>query len=207
MTDNQYKELVDGVTQYILSDGEDIIGVMGNSRLLSEVARTAGVYTHGLVNSWSEKSILGVLDFLTFNGIYSDMPGYEHLNKTKFEHLLSEANRMSRICQSGNINAGADSCVVYTPTGLYHGLDVHAPYGMSLCAERVALMQALSSCDVGVTHVITVNQNGKVVIPCGACLEFMEQMGLEDTWVAVEKNRWLPMRKVREYVDIYRARD
>lgn len=207
MTDSQYQELVEGFEQYILSGGQNNIGVLSNSWLLHEVANAAGLKTEGLASGWGVDVLLEILDSLTYNGVWADKKDDRKFYTSMFKRMREDARSSAGCCQYGDINVGGNSCMIVTPTACYHGLNIHAPYGLGVCSERVALMRALSARNGGVTHLLTVNQDGEIVVPCGVCLEFMERMGLRDTWVAVDYMQWLPMRKVREYVDIHRARD
>ena len=64
-------------------------------------------------------------------------------------------------------------------------------------------MQAMSLDRGSIKFVLTCDADGKIKRPCGACLEFMSQAGLYDTWIAMEDRLWIPMRKVGWYASFH----
>lgn len=61
---------------------------------------------------------------------------------------------------------------------IYTGVNVeNASYGLTVCAERVALYKAVSEGEKSVKAVAVVSSPGKRIIPCGACLQVIAEFG------------------------------
>jgi len=85
---------------------------------------------------------------------------------------------------------------VYTEDGkCYTGCNIeNASYGLTLCAERVAIATAVSA---GATHItaiaVTLNPEGELVenfTPCGACLQFLSEFADAQTTVLIEDSEY-----------------
>ena len=81
----------------------------------------------------------------------------------------------------------SDFCVgaaVRTSTGrVFAGCNVeNASFGLTVCAERVAIWKAVSEGEQRFTHLAVVTEPG--VTPCGACRQVMQEFaqGSEDEW-------------------------
>lgn len=49
----------------------------------------------------------------------------------------------------------------------------NATYGLTMCAERVALFKALSEGDARLTHIAVVAESETLTHPCGACRQLL----------------------------------
>lgn len=57
---------------------------------------------------------------------------------------------------------------------VYHGCNVeNSTYGLTVCAERVALFSAIASGDRHFTAIAVVTQSDEPSTPCGACRQLM----------------------------------
>ncbi|XP_046375749.2 cytidine deaminase-like [Haliotis rufescens] len=115
----------------------------------------------------------------------------------KLQELVNAAFDMKgcAYCPYSNFHVG---CAVLTESGeVYAGCNVeNASYGLSICAERVAMTNALSkghrkfraaavSCDVVDTF------KG----PCGACRQFFIEFGLDwDLYMVKPDKTWMKMQ-------------
>lgn len=58
---------------------------------------------------------------------------------------------------------------------IYSGCNVeNSSYGLSICAERVAIVKAVSQGVQRFSHLLVVGSQG-LTYPCGACLQFMAE--------------------------------
>ncbi|HOJ92270.1 MAG TPA: cytidine deaminase [Dictyoglomaceae bacterium] len=57
---------------------------------------------------------------------------------------------------------------VYTGTNIEN-----ASYGLTICAERVAMFKAISEGERSFSKIVIVDKDGKGVPPCGACRQVM----------------------------------
>ena len=59
---------------------------------------------------------------------------------------------------------------------VYAGVNVeNASYGLTVCAERVAVFNAVTSGERGVRGVLVLVERGEPVPPCGACLQVISE--------------------------------
>jgi cytidine deaminase len=71
--------------------------------------------------------------------------------------------------------------------GLYQGANIeNAAYPLSICAERVAIFQAVASGDREPVAISVVTENGGS--PCGACRQVMAEFGLDTHVILADKD-------------------
>lgn len=77
------------------------------------------------------------------------------------------------------MDAGAVSAAVLTKSGkIYTGVCIDTSSSLGMCAERNALSTMISNNECEVDKVLAVYKDGTVMPPCGACREFMMQLGI-----------------------------
>lgn len=79
---------------------------------------------------------------------------------------------------SENMYIGSVAAAVLTRKGtIYTGVCIDTSSSLGMCAERNALSTMLASGENEVDKVLSVYKDGTVMPPCGACREFMMQLG------------------------------
>ncbi len=80
---------------------------------------------------------------------------------------------------------------VQTPRGtIYTGANVeNASYGLSMCAERVAIQKAISEGHRRLVAVAVVADGTALTMPCGACRQVMTEFGVQRVVVATPSGR------------------
>lgn len=68
------------------------------------------------------------------------------------------------------------SAIVADISTIFVGVSVEAGSGLGICSERNVIMTALSY-GYKIKKLVTVNLSGEILRPCGACLEFIQQLG------------------------------
>lgn len=64
---------------------------------------------------------------------------------------------------------------------VYHGCNVEdASYGLTVCAERVAIFKAVSEGEREITAIAIVAGETEIPRPCGACLQVMAEFAPKD---------------------------
>src|SRR3989339_2003062 len=59
---------------------------------------------------------------------------------------------------------------------IYGGCNVeNASYGMTICAERVAITKAVSEGETGIKKIAIVTSSDEVSFPCGACRQVLAE--------------------------------
>lgn len=74
------------------------------------------------------------------------------------------------------------AAVAVTKDGeLYPGVNVeNASYGLTVCAERVAIFRAVTEGHRDIEAVVVVSNQDELTYPCGACLQVMSEFGVEN---------------------------
>ena len=77
-----------------------------------------------------------------------------------------------------NFKVGA---VILTDSGkIYNGCNVESSsYGLTICAERVALFNALSNGDKTIKKVVVIADTVSPVSPCGACRQLLADYAID----------------------------
>ena len=79
---------------------------------------------------------------------------------------------------SEQMHVGDVGAAVLSKSGkIYTGICIDSNCGLGFCAERNAISTMFANGDYDLSKVCAVLEGGKVVAPCGACLEFIWQMG------------------------------
>ncbi len=75
---------------------------------------------------------------------------------------------------------------VLTSSGeIFTGTNVeNASYGLTICAERVAIFGAVAAGHTSVEAIAIVSDSRKRFMPCGACLQVMSEFGVKKVIVA-----------------------
>ena len=66
-------------------------------------------------------------------------------------------------------------CALKTSSGkIYNGANIeNSVFGLTMCAERVAVFKAVSEGNVDIEEIALVASTGKPVYPCGACRQVL----------------------------------
>lgn len=69
---------------------------------------------------------------------------------------------------------------------LYTGCNVeNMSFGLTICAERVAIFKAISDGEKVIARVVIVSDDESIPIPCGACLQVMSEFSNGDLEIVV----------------------
>jgi cytidine deaminase len=65
-------------------------------------------------------------------------------------------------------------CALKTSGKIYDGVNIeNSVFGLTMCAERVAVFKAVSEGNVDIEQIALVASTGKPVYPCGACRQVL----------------------------------
>lgn len=79
---------------------------------------------------------------------------------------------------SKTVSIGSVGAAVLTKSGnIYTGICIDTSCSLGMCAERNALSTMLTNGEYEIDKVCAVYEDGSVMPPCGACREFMMQLG------------------------------
>ena len=81
---------------------------------------------------------------------------------------------------------------------VYRGCNVeNSSYGAAICAERVAIVKAISEGDKEFEKIAIVGSHGNFTYPCGICRQFLSEFGL-DIKIVVENGKEIQEHLLRE---------
>lgn len=110
----------------------------------------------------------------------------------KLNDLLIKARKAAEkaYCPHSNFHVGA---AVLAGEKIYTGCNVeNASYGLTICAERVAIFKAISEGNKNITSIAVScidaakGDEDKLKMPCGACRQVISEFSNEDTIVLVD---------------------
>ena len=93
-------------------------------------------------------------------------------------HELFDAARAARKGAYVPYSRFAVGVALRTASGkIFHGFNIeNASYGLTMCAERVALFAARAAGEVGVTEFALIAAQAEPLAPCGACRQVMAEL-------------------------------
>lgn len=87
------------------------------------------------------------------------------------------------------------AAVLAADGAVFTGANVeNASYGLSVCAERVALFQAVAAGHRKIREIAVVTAGRTSAAPCGACRQVMNEFGVETLYLAGPRG---PLRRRR----------
>lgn len=102
------------------------------------------------------------------------------------ERLLAEARaaQLSAYAPYSNFSVGA---AVLTADGtIYHGCNVeNASFGLTICAERVAVFSAIAGGHMDIIAVAVVTSGPRLCKPCGACRQVLVEFSQKDNPIMI----------------------
>jgi cytidine deaminase len=92
----------------------------------------------------------------------------------KDEELLQTAIKARIFAQAPYSHYSVGAALLCSDGKIYTGCNVESSsFGLSLCAERVALVKALSEGEQNFDRMAVVTEGKEVAKPCGACLQLL----------------------------------
>lgn len=115
------------------------------------------------------------------------------------EQLISEAEKVRENAYAPYSGFSVGAAVLAADGSCYRGCNVeNASYGLTVCAERNAISQAVAAGVRAITALAVVADTPEPVIPCGACLQVMAEFNPEMRVIMVGKNGISSERKLQD---------
>lgn len=109
------------------------------------------------------------------------------LNDDQRLELVRKAQEARKDSYSPYSNYAVGATLLSRSGKIYTGANVeNAVYPLSICAERVAVFNAVSSNDRDFEAIAVVSRDGGS--PCGACRQVLSEFGLETIVLIADKN-------------------
>lgn len=107
-----------------------------------------------------------------------------------YTELLNDAKEASKKSYSPYSNFPVGACVIYESGNKYQGCNVeNASYGLTLCAERNAISNAIIKGETSKIEAIAIySPRQKRCLPCGACRQWLSEFAKseEETKIILE---------------------
>ena len=91
--------------------------------------------------------------------------------------LIDEAKKATVRAYAPYSNYKVGAALITTKGTIYSGCNVeNSSFGLSCCAERVAIFKAISAGEKNFKAIVIFSQ-GKIAYPCGACRQVIAEFG------------------------------
>jgi cytidine deaminase len=102
------------------------------------------------------------------------------------DSLISEAKAARRNAYAPYSNFAVGAALLGRSGRVFTGCNVeNISYGLTICAERSAICQAIASGERAFTHIAIASDSKTPVSPCGACRQVLAEFGTDILVVAV----------------------
>ena len=121
----------------------------------------------------------------------------------KYADIIAQAHELAcPITTSEDCCAASVGAVVISDSGkIYTGVCLDFECGIGFCAEHSAVAEMLKHRESKIAMVVAVNDQGKVLPPCGRCREMMWQLDSanKEAMVVLGVDLALPLRELLPY--------
>ncbi len=101
------------------------------------------------------------------------------------DELLREAWEARRRAYAPYSGFAVGAALLASSGAVYSGCNIeNRSYGLTICAERVALFKAVTAGERRFVALAVVTEGPEVVLPCGACRQTLAEFGLDTVVVA-----------------------
>jgi cytidine deaminase len=102
-------------------------------------------------------------------------------------YKVSKTRKLSRLASCG----GVGSALITKNGNIYTGLCIDASCGIGFCAEHSAIAEMLKHGESEIKEIIAVNEQKKILPPCGRCRELIFQINPhnKDTIIHLSANQ------------------
>ncbi|GAW93434.1 cytidine deaminase [Calderihabitans maritimus] len=100
--------------------------------------------------------------------------------KITFKRLLEEADKAKSKAYAPYSRFSVGAALLTRSGKIFSGCNVeNASYGLTICAERVAVVKAISEGERYFHAIAVIADAGVYCRPCGACLQFLAEFGTD----------------------------
>lgn len=121
---------------------------------------------------------------------------------TEWEKLYAAALAVAvpKVISEQMCSGGVGAAVLTENGNVYTGVCIDTDCSLGMCAERNALSTMITNGEYAAKKVIAVTKTGEILPPCGACREFMMQLGSpEDTEILVDSDTAVTLKDLMPY--------
>lgn len=151
---------------------EELLMLEGTKHTLS----STNDYNEGII---SINSLKGYEKAIRYSGVYAIHIQYLYSDKDIWNELYNAAReKQNPRTVSKFIDAGGVSAALITESGnIYTGVCIDTSCSLGMCAERNAIANMITNGENNIVKLVCIGGEGKIIMPCGACMEYMMQLG------------------------------
>ncbi|MFW5976828.1 MAG: cytidine deaminase [Bacillota bacterium] len=109
-----------------------------------------------------------------------------------YDNLHKEADKVRKMAYAPFSGLKVGAALMVKSGKIYTGCNIeNISYGLTMCAERVAIYKAISSGDKDIKKIYILADTDKPISPCGACRQVIREFGRNIIIIMsnLEKNR------------------
>ena len=120
------------------------------------------------------------------------------LNPNEIEELLKKAKDATKHSYAPYSNFHVGAAILTRDNNIYTGTNIeNASYGLTICAERVAVFKAVSNGEREFKAIV-IYAEGEMPYPCGACRQVLAEFDNGDMEVIVTNGEKIEKYTLRE---------
>lgn len=122
---------------------------------------------------------------------------------TNYDKLLEEAAEARKRAYAPYSRYAVGAALLASSNVVYSGCNVeNRSYGLTVCAERVALFKAIAAGERRFKALAVVTEGPDLAMPCGACRQTLAEFGLDLVIVAATAQGLRTTRPLRELLPL-----
>ncbi len=126
----------------------------------------------------------------------------KRITKKTINKLLAEARKAREFSYAPYSNFRVGAAVITKGGKIFRGCNIeNVSYGLTICAERVAVFNALSSGAKDITAIAISCDNKKLCTPCGACRQVIYEFS-EDAIVIIDRKEGYTTKTIKELLPL-----
>jgi cytidine deaminase len=126
----------------------------------------------------------------------------KRITKKTINKLLAEARKARKFSYAPYSNFHVGAAVMTSSGKVFRGCNIeNASYGLTICAERVAIFNALSSGAKDITAIAISCDNKKLCTPCGACRQVIYEFS-EDCLIIIDRKAGYIIKQIKELLPL-----
>jgi len=119
--------------------------------------------------------------------------------KKDYEKLIKEAEKARKRAYTPYSKFKVGAAVLGADGKIFTGCNIeNASFGMSVCAERVAIFKAISEGSTKFEAIAVIGDTDKPCSPCGACRQVISEFGENILLILANLKGDVKIKKIRE---------
>jgi cytidine deaminase len=119
--------------------------------------------------------------------------------KEEFKKLIKEAEKARKRAYTPYSKFKVGAAVLSSDGKIFSGCNIeNASFGMSVCAERVAIFKAISEGSTKFKAIAVIGDTDKPCSPCGACRQVISEFGEEILLIMANLKGDVKIKKIGE---------